>query len=35
MSKLTPQEKIQAARRYLEGKESQDTVAQSVGISKA
>jgi transposase-like protein len=35
MAKLTTQEKIQAVKMYLEGIESQDIVAKSVGVSKA
>jgi transposase len=35
MAKLTAEEKIQAVKMYLEGIESQDTVAKSAGVSKA
>jgi transposase len=35
MAKLTPIEKLQAVQMYLEGTESQDTVAKSAGVSKA
>jgi transposase len=35
MAKLATQEKIQGVKMYLEGIESQDIVAKSVGVSKA
>ena len=35
MAKLKAQEKVQAVRRYLEGKESQKVIAKSIGVSKA
>jgi len=35
MAKVTAEEKIQAVKRYLEGTESQITVAKSVGVTKA
>jgi len=35
MSKLTAKEKIQAVKMYLEGVESQDTVANRAGVTKA
>jgi len=35
MAKLTIQEKIHAVKRYLEGIESMNAVAKSVGVSKS
>ncbi|MFK4300259.1 transposase [Paenibacillus sp. RC254] len=33
MAKVTTQEKIQAVKRYLEGKEGQKSIARSIGVS--
>lgn len=35
MSKLTPIEKVLAVKLYLEGAESQDSIAKSIGVNKA
>jgi transposase len=35
MAKFTAQEKIQAVKKYLEGKEGQKAVATSVGVTKS
>jgi len=34
MSKIPAIEKVKAAKRYLEGKESQESVAKSIGVTK-
>lgn len=35
MTKFTQEEKVQAVKRYFEGKESQKAIAESIGGSKA
>lgn len=35
MAKVTAEEKIQSVKKYLEGVDSQDTVAKKAGVSKA